>query len=42
MRVVVVDAIAQEGHDYLRDRKFDVEQLHRPAPATLYAHLADA
>ena len=42
MRVVVVDAVAQEGLDYLRDRKFDVEQLHRPAPATLHAHLADA
>lgn len=42
MRVLVVDAIAPEGLDYLRDRKFDVEQLHKPSDAALNASLAEA
>jgi D-3-phosphoglycerate dehydrogenase len=42
MRVLVVDAIAAEGIAYLRDRKFEVEQIHRPSPAELHAHLAEA
>jgi D-3-phosphoglycerate dehydrogenase len=42
VRVLVVDAIAPEGLDYLRDRKFDVEQLQKPSAAMLHGRLADA
>jgi D-3-phosphoglycerate dehydrogenase len=41
LRVLVVDAIAPEGLAYLRDRKFEVDQVHRPAREALYAQLAD-
>ncbi len=39
MRVLVVDAIAPEGLAYLRERDFEVRELHRPAPDALHAEL---
>src|SRR5512145_2476283 len=42
MRVLVVDAVAPEGLAYLKEHGFIVDQLHRPPPETLHAHLADA
>jgi D-3-phosphoglycerate dehydrogenase len=42
VHVLVVDAIAEEGLAWLRERKFEVEQLHRPPPAVLHARLAEA
>jgi D-3-phosphoglycerate dehydrogenase / 2-oxoglutarate reductase len=41
MRVLVVDAIAAEGLQHLRDHKFEVDQLIRPSPEALYAQLGE-
>ena len=41
MKVLVVDAIAPEGLAYLRDRKFEVDEIHRPAREALYARLPE-
>lgn len=41
MRVLVIDAIAPEGLAYLRDRKFEVDEVHRPTRDALYAQLPD-
>jgi D-3-phosphoglycerate dehydrogenase len=42
MRVLVVDGIAAEGVQYLRDRKFDVEEVPRPSREDLRRSLAEA
>jgi D-3-phosphoglycerate dehydrogenase len=39
MRVLVIDAIAPEGLALLRERAFDVEEIHRPTPEALAASL---
>jgi D-3-phosphoglycerate dehydrogenase len=39
VRVLVVDAIAPEGLAYLRERGFQVDELHRPSAADLHAVL---
>ncbi|MBI4636713.1 MAG: phosphoglycerate dehydrogenase [Candidatus Rokubacteria bacterium] len=42
MRVLVVDAIAPEGLAYLRERKFDVEELLKPSREALRARIGQA
>jgi D-3-phosphoglycerate dehydrogenase len=41
MRVLVVDAIAPEGLEYLRERDFEVDELARPSAAVLAARLPE-
>ncbi len=41
MKILVVDAIAPEGLDYLRERGFEVDELLRPAPEALRARIGD-
>ncbi|MGH7323220.1 MAG: phosphoglycerate dehydrogenase [Candidatus Rokuibacteriota bacterium] len=36
----MIDAVAAEGLAYLRERGFDLQELHRPTPDTLHAALA--
>jgi D-3-phosphoglycerate dehydrogenase len=39
VRVLVVDAIAPEGLAFLRDHKFEVDEVHRPSRDVLHAQL---
>ncbi|HEV8142311.1 MAG TPA: hydroxyacid dehydrogenase, partial [Methylomirabilota bacterium] len=39
MRVLVVDAIAPEGLAYLRERGFEVDELHKPSTEALHTAL---
>src|SRR5499426_3369662 len=41
MKTLVVDAIAPEGLEYLREHGFEIDQLMRPSVATLYERVAD-
>src|SRR5262245_26726453 len=41
MKTLVVDAIAPEGLDYLREHGFEIDQLMKPSLPTLYERVGD-